>query len=57
MGAGSYFNTYAGFTLKYLNINAEATNKPLISFSDEPDESIKNLLGEKGCSFIMDPVV
>lgn len=57
MGAGSYFNTYAGFTLKYLNINAEATNKPLISFSDEPDESIKNLIGEKGCYFIMDPVV
>ena len=57
MEAGSYFNTYAGFTLKYLNINAEATNKPLISFSDEPDESIKNLIGEKGCYFIMDPVV
>ena len=57
MGAGSYFNTYAGFTLKYLNINAEATNKPLISFSDEPEESIKNLIGEKGYYFIMDPVV
>lgn len=57
MEAGSYFSTYAGFTLKYLNINAEATNKPLISFSDEPDESIKNLIGEKGCYFIMDPVV
>ena len=57
MEAGSYFSTYAGFTLKYLNITAEATNKPLISFSDEPDESIKNLIGEKGCYFIMDPVV
>jgi len=57
MEAGSYFNTYAGFTLKYLNIDAEATNKPIISFSDEPDESIKNLIGEKGCYFIMDPVV
>ena len=57
MEAGSYFNTYAGFTLKYLNINAEATNKPIISFSDEPSESIQNLIGEKGCYFIMDPVV
>lgn len=57
MGAGSYFETFAGFTLKYLNINAEATNKPIISFSEEPDESIRNLIGEKGCYFIMDPVV
>lgn len=57
MLAGSYFNTYAGFTLKYLNINAEATNKALIAFSDEPSESIQNLIGEKGCYFIMDPVV
>ncbi len=57
MGAGSYFDTYAGFTLKYLNINAEATNKPLIYFSDEPSESIKNLIAEKGYYFIMDPVV
>lgn len=57
MEAGSYFNTYAGFTLKYLNINAEASNKPIISFSDEPSESIQNLIGEKGCYFIMDPVV
>lgn len=57
MGAGSYFETYAGFTLKYLNIDAQATNKPLISFSDEPSESIQNLIGEKGCYFIMDPVV
>ena len=57
MGAGSYFDTYAGITLKYLVIDAEATNKPIISFSDEPDESIKNLIGEKGYYFIMDPVV
>ena len=57
MEAGSYFDTYAGFTLKYLNIDAEATNKPLISFNDEPDASIQNLIGEKGCYFIMDPVV
>ena len=57
MGAGAYFNTYAGFTLKYLSINAEATNKPIISFSDEPDESIKDLIAEKGYYFIMDPVV
>jgi hypothetical protein len=57
MEAGSYFDTYAGFTLKYLNIDAEATNKPLISFNDEPSESIQNLIGEKGCYFIMDPVV
>ena len=57
MEAGSYFETYAGFTLKYLNIDAEATNKALISFSDEPDESIQNLIGEKGYYFIMDPVV
>lgn len=57
MEAGAYFCTYAGFTLKYLNIDAEATNKPLISFSDEPDATIQNLIGEKGCYFIMDPVV
>ena len=57
MGAGAYFNTYAGFTLKYLSINAEATNKPIISFSDEPDERIKDLIAEKGYYFIMDPVV
>ena len=57
MQAGSYFVTYAGFTLKYLNINAEATNKAIIYFSDEPDASIQNLIGEKGCYFIMDPVV
>jgi len=57
MGAGSYFNTYAGFTLKYLNINAEATDKPLITFSDEPGENIKDLIADKGYYFIMDPVV
>ncbi len=57
MGAGSYFNTYAGFTMKYLNVDATATNKPLISFSDEPDASIQNLIGESGYYFIMDPVV
>jgi len=57
MGAGAYFDTYAGFTLKYLNINAEATNKPLINFNDEPDESIKDLIADKGYYFIMDPVV
>lgn len=57
MGAGSYFETYAGFTLKYLNIDAQATNKAIINFSDEPSESIQNLIGEKGCYFIMDPVV
>ena len=57
MGDGSYFDTYAGFTLKYLNIDAEATGKPLISFSDEPDASIQNLIGDKGYYFIMDPVV
>ena len=57
MEAGAYFNTFAGFTLKYLNIDAEATNKPLVTFSDEPDDSIKNLIGTAGYYFIMDPVV
>jgi hypothetical protein len=57
MGAGAYFNTFAGFTLKYLNIDAEATNKPLISFSDEPADSIQNRIGTAGYYFIMDPVV
>ena len=57
MEAGSYFNTYAGFTLKYMNIDAEATSKAIINFSDEPDESIQNLIGDKGSYFIMDPVV
>lgn len=57
MEAGAYFNTFAGFTLKYLNIDAEATNKPLVTFSDEPDDSIKNLIGTADYYFIMDPVV
>ena len=57
MQAGSTFKTYAGFTLKYLNIDAEVLNHSVITFSDEPDESIQNLIGEKGCYFIMDPVV
>ena len=57
MEAGSYFDTFAGFTLKYLNIDAEATGKPIILFSDDADDSVKDLIGEKGYYFIMDPVV
>jgi len=60
MEAGATFNTCGGFTLKYLNIDAAATNKPLITFSDEPDESIKDSYPTQkvaGYYFIVDPVV
>ncbi len=60
MGTGATFCTCAGFTLKYLNIDCAASNKPLISFSDEPDESIKDSYPTSkiaGYYFIVDPVV
>ncbi len=60
MQAGSYFNTFAGFTLKYLNIDAAATNKALINFSDEPDDSLLNCYPTSKVAnyyFIVDPVV
>ena len=60
MEAGSYFDTFAGFTLKYLNIDAAATSKPLISFSDEPADSLLNCYPTTKSAnyyFIVDPVV
>jgi len=60
MEAGSYFETFAGFTLKYLNIDAAATSKPLISLSDEPADSLLNCYPTTKTAnyyFIVDPVV
>lgn len=60
MLSGAYFNTCAGFTLKYLNIDATAMNKPLINFSDEPDEALLNCYPttkQASYYFIVDPVV
>lgn len=60
MESGSYFNTFAGFTLKYLNINAEATTKALVNFSDEPADSLLNRYPTTKTAnyyFIVDPVV
>ncbi len=57
MLASSTFTTFAGFTLKYLNIDADELNHSLISYSDEPDDSIKNLIGTANYYIVMDPVV
>lgn len=57
MTASSTFTTFAGFTLKYLNIDADELNHSLISMSDQPDDSIKNLIGTANFYIVMDPVV
>ena len=60
MQAGSCFDTFAGFTLKYLNIDATELNHSLISFSDEPADSILNSYPTSKTAnfyFIVDPVV
>lgn len=57
MLAGSAFTTFAGFTLKYLNIDANELNHSIITLSEEPDDSIKNLIGTGNYYFIMDPIV
>ena len=60
MQTGSTFKTFGGFTLKYLNINAEELNNSLISFSDTPADSLLNRLQTTKTAnyyFITDPVV
>lgn len=50
------FITWAGFSLKYLNIDCSQTNKPIIELSAEPGDTIKNLVGTGNYYFIEQPI-
>ena len=56
IASGAKFQTWAGFTLKYLDIDCLQTNKALIELSTTPDDSIKNLVGTANYYFIEDPI-
>ncbi len=56
MEEGSTFTTFAGFSLKYMNIDASTLNHSIVTMSEEPNDSIKDLIGTKGWYFIMKPI-
>ena len=60
LASGARFVTWGGFTLKYLDIDASQTNKPIVELGATPNDSIKNKIQYSSPSnyyFIMDPIV
>lgn len=57
MQQGSTFTTFAAFGMKYINIEASDLNHSILTMSEEPDDSIKNLIGTNNYYFVMEPIV
>lgn len=57
VGNGAKLQTWASFTLKYLDIDCTNANKALVELSATPDDSIKNLVGTSNYYFIEKPIV
>ncbi|MBQ9186424.1 MAG: DUF4957 domain-containing protein [Prevotella sp.] len=57
MLSGSTFTTFAGFGLKYVDIDATELDKNLVTLTDTPNDSIKGLIEGSSYYFIMEPII
>lgn len=53
---GSTFSSFAGMSLKYLDIDADNTSYSVITMSEEPNDSIKDKIETKGWYFVYEPI-
>lgn len=57
MQKSSTFTTFAPFGLKNVDIDATDLNKSIVTMSDTPNDSIKDLIETKGVYFVMEPIL